>query len=142
MTKTTLLTLLVLGLVLAPAAEARTTDVKNCNGQKLTFDSDDQSYTDSDGKQYKANAQGEYPDPPVDLCAKGQAGFMKLVYTIQTWGAVIAIMAIAAFGMMFMFSGGNQQKRAVATGGLVGCGVALLLLIFAVDIVNAFQNMF
>lgn len=140
--KTPMLLLIVLGLVLAPAAEARTTEVKNCDGQKLTYDSDDQSYTDSSGKQHKANSQGDYPDPPVDLCAKGQAGFMKMVFTIQTWGAVIAILAIAAFGMMFMFSGGNQQKRGVATGGLVGCGVALLLLIFAVDIVHAFQNMF
>ena len=125
-----------------PVVEARTTDVKNCNGQKLSYDSDDQSYTDSSGKQYKQNADGGYTDPPVDLCAKGQAGFMKMVFTIQTWGSVIAILAIAAFGMVFMFSGGNQQKRAAATAGLVGCGIALLLLIFAVDIVNAFQNMF
>src|ERR1041385_4406471 len=94
---------LLLAIVLAPAASARTTDVKNCNGQALTFNTDDQSYTDSTGKVYKANSQGDYTDPPVDLCAKGQAGFMKLIFTIQTWGSVIAIMAIAAFGMVFMF---------------------------------------
>lgn len=138
-------TLLVCALFLLaalPAAEARTTDVTNCDGQKLTYDTDDRSYTDSDGKAYKPDQDGSYTDPPVDLCAKGQAGFMKMVFTIQIWGSVIAILAIASFGMVFMFSGGNQQKRSVATGGLVGCGVALLILIFAVDIVHAFQNMF
>lgn len=138
--KTILFALILLAI--AVPVEARSVEVSNCNGNELTYETEDASYTGADGVAHKPKPDGTYDDPPVDLCAKGQAGFMKLVFTIQVWGGVACILGIAVFALIFMFSGGNQQKRGVATGGLVSAGVALIVLIFAVDIVRAVQSIF
>ncbi|MHB8634646.1 MAG: hypothetical protein ACYDBQ_11920 [Thermoplasmatota archaeon] len=129
-------------MALIPAAAARSASITNCNGTHLTYETTTQTYTADDGSSYAPHADGTYDDPPVDLCARGQAGFMSLVFLVQVWGGALAILGIAGASLLFMFAGGNAQKRSAATGAIATASFALVILIFAVDIVHTIQNLF
>jgi hypothetical protein len=115
-------------LLLAPAAEARTIRVRDCNGDHHNMASSDPgNYTDGN---------------PADLCARGFYGFARMIFIGQIWSAPIAALALLVTGFMFFTAGGNSTRR-IAAGSAAGfLALGLLFILFADQFIDTLYGIF